>query len=298
MPYKYTDPWHIQLRAYMREIGPTVAKDTVRIYRWRLDVCGKVLGYPDPRTIALITMRTLENQLPGVEANRSILARTLKTFLEWTGNRDAKRWKVSVKARPKVDGMFLTEEAVATARAAAVALGPLHHLLFSLGVDNGLRTVDMRRLTMQNAWDLGRYHRTMILGKGRNGGKPGPLELSRMTDPALGAYLDRRREISMRWNRDWDELIIYERTFPPACAGPPAYYTINLLLHDVATASGVQFRPHDLRRTYGNRLHRHGVPIETIAKLMRHENINQAFRSYIGIDSDEMRAAQDLLLPK
>jgi hypothetical protein len=28
------------------------------------------------------------------------------------------------------------------------------------------------------------------------------------------------------------------------------------------------------------------------------ENIKRAFRSYIGIDSDEMRAAQDLLIPK
>jgi hypothetical protein len=37
-------------------------------------------------------------------------------------------------------------------------------------------------------------------------------------------------------------------------------------------------------------------PLANIIK--RHENINQAFRSYIGIDSDEMREAQDRLLPR
>ena len=68
---------------------------------------------------------------------------------------------------------------------------------------------------------------------------------------------------------------------------------IQYRIADLSREAGVLFRPHDLRRTYGHRLHDAGIPIETIARLMRHENINQAFRSYIGIDANELRRAQD-----
>jgi integrase len=66
-------------------------------------------------------------------------------------------------------------------------------------------------------------------------------------------------------------------------------------IREISEETGVYFRPHDLRRTYGHRLHDAGIPIETIARLLRHETINQSFRSYIGIDNDELRQAQDRL---
>ncbi len=61
---------------------------------------------------------------------------------------------------------------------------------------------------------------------------------------------------------------------------------------------GIEFHPHDGRATYGNRLRKKKVPLETIAKLMRHESPDETFRSYIGYDDEELRQVQDLLVPE
>ena len=46
--------------------------------------------------------------------------------------------------------------------------------------------------------------------------------------------------------------------------------------------------------SYGKRLRVVAkLPIETVAKCLRHENINQSFKAYIGIANDELTEAQD-----
>lgn len=145
---------------------------------------------------------------------------------------------------------------------------------------------------MQNARELSIAKNSIILGKGQGSGKPGHLELSRMTEALLAAYLRLRQDwaASARW--DSENLIVYptDSELRPVCRDFVAE-RIEALSKEV----GIFFRPHDLRRTYGHRLHDAGVPIETIARLMRHEAINQSFRSYIGIDADELRRVQDRL---
>jgi integrase len=181
---------------------------------------------------------------------------------------------------------------VATIRQYARAIGPETELFFSLAVDNGLRVIDMRRLTMTNAYQLLKLKSSTILGKGRGGGKPGHLELSKMTERPLTAYLAIRDEWAKMTVKDTDLLIV-----TPQKDGlrSVSYDLISRRLETLSRSSGIHFRAHDLRRTYGHRLHLAGVPIETIARLMRHESINQSFRAYIGILGDELREAQDRL---
>jgi hypothetical protein len=51
--------------------------------------------------------------------------------------------------------------------------------------------------------------------------------------------------------------------------------------------SGVHFQSHDLRRTYGRRLHLAGIPGEIIAWLMRRETFDRSFRSNISTGADD-----------
>ncbi len=64
---------------------------------------------------------------------------------------------------------------------------------------------------------------------------------------------------------------------------------------DIMKNAGLEVNPHDGRETYGNRLRRKKVPLETIATLMRRENIDTTFESYIGYDIDGLGRAQDVL---
>jgi integrase len=68
-------------------------------------------------------------------------------------------------------------------------------------------------------------------------------------------------------------------------------------LTKLSEISKVEFRPHDLRRTFGNRHWRAGTPIETIAHLMGHESIDMTFRAYIGVQYSDMLQAQRRLCP-
>ncbi|MDW5563974.1 MAG: site-specific integrase [Methanomassiliicoccus sp.] len=191
-----------------------------------------------------------------------------------------------------MDGVFLSEVDVATVRQYARSMGTIVELLFSLGVDNGLRIIDMRRLTLTNGVELSRVKKSTILGKGRGDGKPGHLELSRMSEKPLADYLLMRQGWSAIAVRDSDRLLV---TRTKLGLRPVSKDYVSEKIEALSEASGIHFRAHDLRRTYGHRLHLAGVPIETIARLMRHETIDQSFRSYIGIDADELRRAQDRL---
>jgi integrase len=217
---------------------------------------------------------------------------TVRAYLIFAGCKAARTWKFPYRARQAVNGIFLSEVDVAAIRQYARPLGTETELIYSLGVDNGLRSIDMRRLTIKNAHELLHSHHSTILGKGRGGGKPGHLELSRMTERPLVEYITRRQEWARTAPKDSDRLIVLPT---PEGLRPVSEDYISNKITRLSEASGIHFRTHDLRRTYGHRLHLAGVPIETIARLMRHESINQSFKAYIGILGDELRAAQDRL---
>lgn len=204
----------------------------------------------------------------------------------------ASEWRFPYRIQPSANGVFLGELDVASIRATATQADPLTRLVYSLAVDNGLRVIDMRRLTMLNAQELLVNKRTMILGKGRGGGKPGPLELSRITEQPLRDWLEVRAKDAQRAPNDSPYLLAH---YHRGQMRRISYEMIKSRIVRLSEASGIHFRPHDLRRTYGHRLHLLGIPIETIAKLLRHQTIDQSFRSYIGILSDELRDAQDRL---
>lgn len=290
MPFKLTDTWHRDSRKYLKEMQHY--KETHDRYSYTLEKYGEILGWKAPSKITLPELRKLEKATSDKASTKAVQLSVLRYFLVWAGCRDAAKWKFAFRVVPKADGVFLDELEVAQIRSVAKAMGPFVELTYSLGVDNGLRLVDMQRLTMQNAEELLGTKRSTILGKGRGGGKPGHLELSKKTVAPLKAYLEERSRLAKGATFESDRLLVvlHGKRLTGLCRS-----TIRNHLNDLSDAAEISFDPHDLRRTYGHRLHLAEIPIETIAKLMRHENINQAFKAYIGIDSDEMREAQDKL---
>ena len=292
MPYKFTDKWHEKTRIFLKEKFEYLDEETFGGYRRILEAAGALLEWRDPLSIRLPDMKALETRFPGVESTRAHWCIVTKVFLSWCENRDARKWKIAPKIRAKVDGVFFSESETALIRGDARKMGPDYELIFSLGADNGLRCVDMLRLTTEKARELLRTLSGQILGKGQAGGKTGHLELSKMTVRPLTEYLQWRDAHVKKVGQDHPQLFV---RFTKKKIIPLQWAAMRKRMLDLSMRVGLTFRLHDLRRTYGHRLHKAGVPIETIAMLMRHATINQSFKSYIGIQSDEMRRAQDLL---
>ena len=291
MPYKERDAFHKALRAYLKDVSPTLAERSVYLYRMWIEQAGRMLAHKDPRKVSLREMLWLESRLVGSETTVAVKAAATRTFLRWAGNAEALRWKITAKQRPKADGVFLTEQQVQSCRRAAESLGIEHELLLSLALDNGLRTVDMRRLTTKNAEQLLATGQSMIRSKGRRGGKMRLMVMSRATYPLLEEYMRHRKQLTDRHRKDPANLLVRESAIPMT------YEVILRRITKVSNLAGIYFRPHDGRRTFGNRHHRARTDLETIAALMGHERIDQTFRSYIGISAQEMREAQDRLSP-
>jgi len=301
MPYAQRDAWHRQMREYLdrRKRLSSGSRDT---YRYVLEKAGTALDLVHPRDVRLEEMESLAGRVPEWRSQntRAWNLRIVRAFLRWAGNRQARDWEIMDSPRPAVDGVFLSELEVAHVRTVAHSLGLEHELLFSLGVDNGLRSVDMRRLTVKNAQEAIRTRVSEIRGKGRNGGKVAPQVFNRMTVPLLYQYLQVRRQMVDVTGMDSDLFLVRVsrngKTKGHLVSWSPEY--LGHLTVGISEAAAIDFRCHDMRRTCGNRLHRAGQPIEMIAKVLRHECPDLTFKCYIGIMREEMLDAIDALTPE
>ncbi len=296
MPYKERDAFHRALRAYLKDVAPTVAERTVYHYKDWIERVGKLTGYKDPRRVTLRDMVLLESKARWGETTTALRLAMYRAFLRWIGNRDALKWKIQAKQRPKLDGIFLSSGQIAACQAAAHRLGVEHELILSLAVDNGLRPIDMQRLTVRNAEQLVSAGQSVIRSKGRRGGKMRLLVMSMRTVPILEEYLRTREDLVLRYRRN-PPLLLIRVDRPKRTVVPMTYDVVSKRIEHIVKASGVFFRPHDGRRTFGHRHYLEGTKIETTAALMGHERIDTTFRSYIGISVQEMRDAQDRLCP-
>lgn len=280
MPYKHRDAWHRQMREYLERRRATLSKESLEEYRGILEGAGGRLGWPPPSRVTVAMLERYEASLSPNPNTRRTYCSVLKRFLMQSGCPEAARWGPVAVARPKLDGVFLEEATVEYVRQVARGLGPEHELLYSLAVDNGCRVIDMRRMTVANARELLSSGVSMIVSKGRGGGKPRPLVLNQQTFEPLARYLRARMPAP-------GGLLF----------GGISKSTVRRRFRSLSEKAQVYFEPHDLRRTFGHRHWRAGTPIETIAKLMGHESVDQTFRAYIGVQMDDMLAAQRRLCP-
>ena len=307
MPYKERDAFHRHQREWLNSLRPPgaddlenqngiVAKATIPQYLGFVEEAGEILDYPNPRDVDLEQMKALESEMNGSESTINQKTTMVRAFLRWCGNAQACRWKISVHQSIYRGGIFLREGPVAKIRTHAKDLGLLTELIYSLGVDNGLRAVDMGRLTTENAFEFLTTGESEILGKGRNGGKVALQMLNRITKPLLEVWMKIRTSMVVQTGMDIPQLLCrVEHRKKGDKLVPLSYDVIRRTMVTLSDLSGIKFQVHDLRRTCGNRLWRRGWKIETIATILRHEDSGTTFRAYIGVDSDDMRSALDSL---
>ena len=290
MPYKERDSLHRHLREFKQSL-PSCNDDTWRHYRTWVEEAFSIIGNgKDPCNVTSAEMAQIMLGMVGNQNSKAVKVRIVRQFLRFCGNKAANKWRIGLTLRPKVGGIFLTEIQTARRQEAARKIGPTEALMNALAFDMGLRCVDMCRLTMQNANEFLGSDGSNILGKGRFGGKLAFQKLNRMVREPLVRYLAHREALLK--GKQFPNLFIIDGRNGPRVAKTK---DVGTAFDKVSEASGIFANPHDGRRTFGHRLHLAGVPIETIATLMRQENINTAFRSYIGITQDEQSEAMETL---
>ncbi|MCE5255132.1 MAG: tyrosine-type recombinase/integrase [Actinomycetia bacterium] len=306
MPFKHRGAWHDQTRAYLNSLRPknppsdrgVVRHRTIISYKPMLWEGGELLGFPNPNAVTLEQMRTLEGSVRG-DSERTIGVKcyVIRAFLRWCGNLAAQKWKIHAHPTPYRGGIFLNERQVAKLHQRAHELGPTEELVTCLAVDMGLRCVDIENLTLENARNFLDFGEDEILGKGRNGGKVALQTFNDYVREPLLRYLRHRAKmVEETKDHQCQKLVVrpvkYKRRSYLAPLRWEHYHPMTVELSKVV---GVLFSMHDLRRTLGNRLWKRGVPIETIAKVLRHEDCGMTFRAYIGVDSSNMRDALNSL---
>lgn len=308
MPFKERGAWPEASREYLNSLRPmnvqsergVIGKATKRKYYHFIREAGEILGNPNPRSVTLEQMKALERSVGGTsERSVAVKCGRVRAFLRWTGNQAAMKWRISAHPRPYRGGVFLHERLVERLHQEARKHGPMEELIVSLGVDMGLRRVDMMRLTLTNAQNFLDVGEDEIIGKGRDGGKRALQMFSDYTRPLLLRYLEERRKLADgAEDRTGGKLLVIRvhRKRGDHLSTPKEART-DALCRSLSKDLGVRFTLHDLRRTCGNRMWRRGVPIETIAMVLRHEDCGVTFKAYIGVDSANMRDALMSLNP-
>ncbi|MDD1771800.1 MAG: tyrosine-type recombinase/integrase [Methanomassiliicoccales archaeon] len=251
---------------------------------------GRRLGFKDGREITVKELESLESALIGLKyAESTITAKMsiLKDMLVYTGNKEAQRYTLLCSMQPAKDSVYLTEEQMAAFRMKARELSNVHELLFSLMADDGCRPVDIERMTLKNARELLDTGKSVILGKGRKGGKEGLLVLSPMTAGPLKRYLALSR--TLKDLDSFDQLML--NTWRGKTV-PMTRRVINNRTTELREVTGFYVKQRDFRKTCGNRVYKKKRDVALAAMILRHSNPGTTFKHYIGADLTEMESVQ------
>lgn len=295
MPYANRTAFARQMRAYLNDKSRRLPAKTITLYGQWLTDSGMRLDWPEPKSVTLRQLEDLEAEYMASYAQCTVTEKMsiLRDFLKVSGNQDARRYKLLCSMQPAQDSVFLTEEQIAKCRLNARQRSNVHELIYSWMVDNGLRPVDVERLTMSNARELLDTGESMILGKGRNGGKRAKLVLSPMTRAPLLRFLEARKK--MPGSEQHADLMVHE--FQKRTVSMSRTYLWKKV-KEIFASIGLDAKCRDLRKTCGNRVYKLTRDVAMSAMILRHSNPGTTFKHYIGADSVEMRDVQARLAGK
>ena len=295
------------INKHVAETYRRTKKNTRNKYLGELNKFDRILkerGHnPLPWTIDESVVEDLLNE---VWKNRAVSTKKwythiLNRYLEFYGNRvvDSLCIQWPQDTRPNVK--WLSDDEYERLR--ALPKSPLEDVVIALELGMGLRSVEVCRLRM---CDIHRDNATPYInvrGKGRGEGKWRSVPFGNDMNHALDRWLERRKEIVAKmheYDAFWEEpqeLVIWSHYISRPDAGPYSEQGNSLNRGPIAhlnEKAGFKFTQHTLRRTFGRRMFHAGVKIETISKLLGHDDTATTYK-YLGLNMDDMTDAMKML---
>jgi len=161
---------------------------------------------------------------------------------------------------------------------------PRDYLLFTLGINVALRISDLLALRVRKVLDHQGNIRESLHIRERKTGKEKKIRLNRSAKEALEYYFS-KVEV-----RDGDEFLFKSLRSDQPLDRVRANYLVNKWTEDVGLQG--KFGTHTLRKTWGYRARKIGIPIELIQEKLGHRS-PAVTRRYIGVTQDEVNDIEE-----
>jgi len=303
MPKSPTTPASC-IEKYIREAKKSSKDETYNQYRTVLSkICRDLedAGFnPSPQKITkeavlhLLEDTWKEQEVSTRKWNTHILSRYLRFYGNYVIRDMDLRWPQDM--RPNVDWLTDDEQY----KLLTANLTPLEEMVIHLELNLGFRAAEVCNVRIENFNE--RLQLVEVLGKGHGDGKWRSVPYSEDTPRVLARWLEERAKIVDRVRADnpyWvdpDNLLIWchYKKHPEA-----NYYTDRghsldrSVIHKVRDRLDLSFSNHTLRRTFGRTLYHAGADIESISKILGHDDIVTTLK-YLGVNMDDMKSAMSL----
>jgi integrase len=268
-----------KLEEYIGMLGAMGRKpSTLDGIRQAVRICARWLGTQGIATwdkVSPMIVSRMAYAIPGKESTRRMRMSCFAGYGRWATGRDFVAqagilWNPQGEAARK----WLSREDYLRMMDSAK---PRERLILALGATMGLRRSEIAFLTLGDVQN----GEVRICGKGHGQeGKVVSKAMSTAVSRELGAYL------MVRPDAGTDRLLVGRagRGLEPD--------GVRRALERVAEPLGIDMSPHSLRRLYAMTLADAGVPLETIARMMRHESPVTTMRCYLKADPRRMADAQ------
>lgn len=251
--------------------------DSIKHVRYMVLKGGRTLrlvGATDPFRIDEDDMVALAQALDLKESTRKGVVGATGRYLKWLTGKDPAKDAAILWNAGSVERKWITPDDYRRMMAKA---SEWQRLVLALGATMGLRRSEIAGISLG---DIDGAYLT-VHGKGHGEeGKTSTMAMSEAVRKELDAYLKVRRP------SDSDALLVSCRR-KPMNAGSIANAVVKL-----GRECGVEMSMHSLRRLYAMTMADAGVPLETMARMMRHSNPEITMQCYLKADPRRMSAAQ------
>lgn len=263
---------------YLGELGAKGRKPaTLRGTAQAIRICAGWLEAQNIRSWGEVSPRTVARMahgIPGKESTRRVRISAFAGYARWATGRDiVAQAGILWNPRGEASRKWLSPEDYHRMLEKA---NPRDRLILALGATMGLRRSEIASLTLADVKD----GIVLIRGKGHGDGKMAEKPMSEPVRRELEAYLQARPEGTT------DRLLVGRSGKGLEPDG------VRRALDRLAKPMGIEMSPHSLRRLYAMTLADAGVPLETIARMMRHESPVTTMRCYLKADPRRMADAQ------
>ena len=232
-------------------------------------------GIAEPEDVTAEAVAMMAQGLPGKESTRRQYVSGFSGYMKWLTGRDVVGQARLLWNPPQGGGRtWITAEEY---RRVMEAAGPAERVMLSLAATMGLRRAEVAGLRLSDFED------GFVTIRGKGHGPDGKEAVKRLSEPAR------------------EEVEAWLRVRPPSGSDallvrpsgePMDFHAVAYRVRRLSERTGVDFSMHTLRRLYAMTLADAGVPLETIARMMRHESPVTTMRCYLKADPRRMDEAQ------
>lgn len=163
-------------------------------------------------------------------------------------------------------------------------------LILYLGAGMGLRRAEIAKIKLTDI--DGRF--LTVHGKGHGPeGKVVRLEMPAPVIDAIVDWLPERLEFIRKWGDNSDGYLLINQWRGKGTPMTPG--KVGDVVRRLGRERGIEFTAHSLRRLYASTIHKSGVEMDTLRRMMRHVNVQTTLSCYVNADPDRMNAARDLV---